>query len=89
MNFHSISHNAKAAWSFTFLVVSGSGGGGDVVPLGQSVGVPNTELLSCRDFSQHSVENLLKNKSKRINFKCLNKYKNNRNNIEKLQQIYV
>lgn len=40
----------------------GSGRGGDVVPLGQSVGVPNTELLSCGDFSQHPVENLTEGK---------------------------
>lgn len=43
---------------FTFLIVGGSGRGGDVVPLGQSVGVPDTELLSSRDFSQDAVENL-------------------------------
>lgn len=47
----------SAVW-FTFLVVRGSGRGGNVVPLGQSIGVPNTELLSGRDFSQHAVENL-------------------------------
>lgn len=36
----------------------GGGRGGDVEPLGQSVGVPDTELLSCRDFPQHAVEDL-------------------------------
>lgn len=49
-----------SADSFTFLVVRGSGRDGDVVPLGQSVGVPHTKLLSCGDFSQHAVENLKK-----------------------------
>lgn len=40
------------------------GCGGNVVPLGQSVGVPDRELLSSRDFSQHTVENLQVEKKK-------------------------
>lgn len=44
--------------SFTFFVVCGGGRGGDVVPLGQSVRVPNAEFLSCWDLSQSAVENL-------------------------------
>lgn len=40
------------------------GCGGNVVPLGQGVGVPDRELLSSRDFSQHTVENLEVEKKK-------------------------
>lgn len=43
----------------------GSRCGGDVVPLRQSAAVPDTELLSCRDFSQHAVENLEKGTRRR------------------------
>lgn len=63
----------------------GGGRGGDVVPLGQSVGVPNTELLSCRDFSQHAVENLKRERERgaeRLKFievsKSVKKKKENR-----------
>ena len=49
----------------------GSGRGRDVVPLGQSVGVPNAELLSCRDFSQHAVENLQTERKKKKKKMCV------------------
>lgn len=53
--------------SFTFLVVRGGGRDGNVIPLGQSVGIPNKELLTSGDFPQNPVENLqFQNKKKYV-----------------------
>ena len=38
--------------------MSWRGTGGDVIPLGQGVGVPHTQLLARRDLPQHPIEDL-------------------------------